>query len=326
MSLRHRAGAAIYDWPAYARAMRRGEWTLLHNRREHITSDGRGVRCDWRFTSDLHIANVFPRLGERAMRAALSQWPIVMRDEPENASATPDVSFVIGHRGGERLPHLLATLRSIAGQCDVSVECIVVEQAARPAIESRLPSWVRYIFTECHTAYNRAATLNAGADAARGEILVLHDNDMLAPSRYAAEVLARARDGWDFIDLKRFIFYLGIGATAHFFEHGELLMRPSTVTQNLQGASIAASRRGYAAIGGFDEEFVGWGGEDNDFWDRAATTAKVYQFGYLPFVHLYHAPQPGKLQGDAAPAVKRYRELETVPAAERIRRLRERQP
>src|SRR2546430_11025933 len=63
MSLRHRIGALLYDWPRYRRAMRGGRWALMHNRNERVSTDGRGVRCEWRFTSDLHIAKVFPTLG-----------------------------------------------------------------------------------------------------------------------------------------------------------------------------------------------------------------------------------------------------------------------
>src|SRR5213593_3699397 len=113
MTLRHRLGALIYDWPRYRRAMRGGRWELMHNRDERISTDGRGVKCEWRFTSDLHIAKVFPSLGAKLMAAAFAQWPVVMADAPESVSDSPAVSFVIGHRGVERLPQLLTTLRSI---------------------------------------------------------------------------------------------------------------------------------------------------------------------------------------------------------------------
>lgn len=312
MSFRQRIGALIYDWPRYRRAMRSGRWELMHNRNERISTDDRGVRCEWRFTSDLHIANVYPSLGRKLMDAAFAQWPVVMADAPAAFNEAPEVSFIIGHRGLGRLPQLLTTLRSIAGQRGVAFECIVVEQAAAPEAKDRIPAWCRYLFSECRTDYNRAAAFNAGVRAARGTFVILHDNDIVVPARYAAEVIARGAEGFDFMDLKRFIFNLDT--------NGKL----ATIMQNAQGGSIAARRDAYVAIGGFDEEFVGWGGEDNDFWDRAETTGSTFRFGYLPVMHLHHPPQAGKAAGDAAPAVRRYRELEQVAPEERIRRLRER--
>ncbi|HXH40006.1 MAG TPA: galactosyltransferase-related protein, partial [Thermoanaerobaculia bacterium] len=97
--------------------------------------------------------------------------------------------------------------------------------------------------------------------------------------------------------------------------------RSEEVIQNLHGGSVAITRGAYAAIGGFDEDFVGWGGEDNDFWERAETL-RATRFGYLPIVHLWHAPQPEKLQAADAPGVQRYVELARVPVQERIARLK----
>jgi len=306
-SLRHVAGALVYDLPRYLGS----NWRDMRNRNERVTTDGRGVRCEWEFTSELHIANVFPSLGARLRKRAFAEWPIALREAPPE-TAQPDVSFVIGHRGLTRLPHLLATLRSIAGQSGASIECVVVEQSVEREIESRIPSWVRYVHTPVRAGYdyNRAWTLNAGVAVARGRVVILHDNDILVPARYAAEALARVDDGFDFLDLKRFTFYLG-----------ETDAQPMTVIQNLQGASIAAARDAYLVIGGFDEEFVGWGGEDNEFWERARAAGKTYQFGYLPMLHQWHAPQKGKLQGASAPALQRYHELRAIAPEERIRRL-----
>src|SRR5947199_1494706 len=126
MGLRRRLGALIYDWPRYRRALRGGHWELMHNRGERVSTDGRGVKCEWRFTSDLHIANVYPSLGAKLMAAAFRQWPIVLSDLCSAAAlqSAPRLSFVVGHRGLDRLPHLLTTLRSIAGQRGVAMECI----------------------------------------------------------------------------------------------------------------------------------------------------------------------------------------------------------
>lgn len=326
MSLKVKLGALLYDVPRLVRTTRRPRgWVAMRNRNERLTLDDRGARCQWQYTSELHIANVFPRAGARLMAKAFADWPIVLRDAPVSAGK-PEVSFVIGHRGLARLPHLLATLRSIAGQRNAPVECVVIEQSERREIEAALPPWVRYVHTPTsEVAYNRSWTLNEGARAASGQVLILHDNDMICPADYASETLARAREGSSFLQLKRFTFYLDEFETNRVFATGEVRTDlPSTVVQNLHGASIAVTRDAYFEIGGFDESFVGWGGEDNEFWDRAETTGRVYGFGYLPFLHLWHAPQPAKQLGNDAPAVRRWHELQNVPAAERIRRLRER--
>lgn len=311
--LRQRLGALIYDWPLYRDVRRSGRWELMRNRNERIATDGRGVRCDWVFTSDLHIAKVFPSTGAALMRMAFAEWPVATRDAPERTEE-PLVSFIIGHRGVSRLPHLLATLQGIAGQADVSIECIVVEQDRERVVESQLPEWVRYVFTPCETDYNRSAAFNAGVEVARGELVVLHDNDIVVPSAYAREVVARAREGFEFLNLKRFLFHLD----------GPADRMPTSVMQNAVGGSVAVTRRAYIEIGGFDEEFVGWGGEDNDFWDRVHARGNAYEFGYLPMIHLYHQAQKGKAEASAGGMRRYHDEIRAIPPEERIRRLRAR--
>lgn len=332
MSLRTRIGALLRDWPRFELELHgwgpyrhlASPWIAVRNRNERLDIDGRGARCEWRFTSDLHIGKVFPGTAVRLMRRALSDWPIVLQDAPRTAEK-PEVSFVIGHRGLSRVPHLLATLRSIAGQRDAVVECIVVEQSREREIESSLPGWVRYIHTPIPSsdyAYNRSWALNVGARQARGMVLVLHDNDMLCPAGYAAESLKLVSAGSSFLELKRFIFYLSETDTLEFLATGTLATRVCTAVQNAQGGSVAASREAFLAIGGYDESFVGWGGEDNEFWERAETGGRTYTFGYLPFVHLWHEPQGGKADRSAAPGVQRYYALAAVPPQQRIECLR----
>ncbi len=328
-SFRHKLGAIVYDWPRFLVAIRRdGGWPKFRNRYERITIDPRsgGVRCEWRFTSDLHLPKVFPRAGNQLMHAALGQWPIELRETPRT-SGEPLATFVIGHRGESRLPLLLTTLRSIAAQ-DIAVECIVVEQSAQQVAAGHLPKWVRYLYTPISSdelPYNRSSTLNAGAKAARTQLLILHDNDFLVPVSYASELVTRHKEGWEFIDLKRFMFYLTQEASARAIQSMriELPLDVEYITQNLcAGGSVAADRDAYFAIGGFDESFVGWGGEDNDFWERASTR-RVFSFAYLPLLHLWHSPQREKLDAEAAAGRVRFRELEKTSPLERIKALKQ---
>lgn len=313
-SLREKAGVLLYDWLPFERHLRRN-WSLIRNRHERIDADASGVRCEWRWTSDLHAAHVFPALGRRLMRRAFEAFPIALADELADVPS-PRVSFIIGHRGMERLPHLQATLRSIAGQAGTPIECIVVEQSRHPEVRTHLPAGVRYVHmsTSASDPYCRSSAFNAGARHARGTVLILHDNDIVVPQRYAAAASEAIAAGCDFANVMRFLFYLG-GTEVRFD------LPPERVVQNTQGGSIIARRDAYFDIGGYDENFVGWGGEDNDFWDRASTR-RMQRHTFLPMLHLRHPPQPEKSLGDAAPAIARYREIEKIPPEERIARLK----
>lgn len=325
-SLRQRLGALAIDWPRYERAIH-GAWERIHNRDERllVAPQGRGVACQWQWTSDLHVTRVFPRLGIRLMRRALAEWPIAFADSPVEHHDAPDVSFVIGHRGHERVPQLLATLGTLAAQQGVGCECVVVEQSVKPEVRERLPAWVRYVHTPLPVVdlpYCRSWALNVGARIATGRLVVFHDNDMLVPERYALELWQRHRAGFEVVNLKRFIFYL---SQAHSQEiqaarRVTTSRAPEATVQNLEaGGSIAVDRDAFLALGGYDEAFVGWGGEDNEFYERAVTR-KTWPFAYLPIVHLWHAPQPRK-EDPSNPTARQRAERSALPPQRRIAEL-----
>jgi hypothetical protein len=328
--VKQKLGAIAYDLPRFLWSMRPSSgqpWVYMHNRDERLTSapQGFGARCNWQWTSDLHIARVFPALGQRLMNRALEKWPIELRAAPAENPDAVEVSFVIGHRGLQRLPHLLLTLQSIAAQRGVGFECLVVEQSALPEVERHLPSWVQYIHTPLPKAdipYCRSWAFNVGARIARGNVLVMHDNDMLVPVDYSAQLLAMVRDGYEVANLKRFIFYLTkADSTAVLAGEGSLFRsRPESVVQNLEGGgSFGITREAYFAIGGFDESFVGWGGEDNEFWERAQTR-RTWPYGYLPLIHIWHDPQPGKTDSQRSTATL-FEARSAILPAERIAEL-----
>ncbi len=276
---------------------------------------------------------MFPWTGRRLLAAALRENPIRFTDAPSSISEkpfTPEVSFIIGHRGLDRLPHLLLTLRSIAAQQTVPFECLVVEQDHEPLIRDHLPPWVQYFHApppEAKVSYNRSLAFNEGAARARGHLLIFHDNDLLVPARYAEEALGFAQSGVEVIQMKRFIFYrssLDEGTENPLVPGGQWSV--DLVLENaLAGGSIAITQKAFTAIGGFDEEFVGWGGEDNEFWDRCLTR-EVWPFGFLPLVHLWHAPQDGKraANGMGAQTADLTLRRRAIPPAERIAELKAR--
>ena len=334
-SLRSKVGTMLFDRPRCAWVLQfprlarwlGSSWIDFHNRREQLlySPDARGVVCDWQWSSDLTVSQVFPGIANRLLKAALAEWPIQPVDQlPVQPEQGPLVSFIIGHRGLDRLPHLLATLRSILGQSGIRLECIVVEQACETVLGGRLPAGVRHIHLQPPTAdlpYSRSWTFNVGARAARGDILVFHDNDLLVPADYGKQIVEILARGYQVARLHRFVFYLTAADTADYFANerlGRLQPNRSSAGRTGEGGTLAVERKTYFELGGHDEAFLGWGGEDNEFFDRLRTV-RLYDHAYLPFVHLHHGPQPGK---HAANANTSYFEARMrIPALQRIAEL-----
>ena len=331
-AMREWAGVVFFDLWRYARAISAdgNEWMSLCNRIErlHRQEGQKGYVCDWRWSSDLHAPKVFPALGKRLLSKALKSFSFCGSGEAtQSQDADPQIAFVIGHRGCERLPLLQMTLNSIKAQERASVECIVVEESTAPEVQEQLPAWVRYVHLPTaneEQPFNRSRVLNAGVQVSHAPLVVLHDNDMVCPSIYARELLSLSQQGAQVINLKRYIFYLRTRHTWRALETGrfDAHCTPEYIVQNLTGgASLAITKKAFSAIGGMDEDFVGWGGEDVDFWNRAQTL-RVHNATYLPFLHLWHTPQHEKSPEKDAPAMQRLRSVSQMSIEERIRHLR----
>ena len=329
LKLKEFIGVLVFDVHRYLSLLcSTGGWHHICNRREVVSLNlnGPGVLCHWKWSSILHAPTVLPFLGKWLMMRALSEYSVKLSGESSVCfSGVPEVSFIVGHRGQNRLPQLLFILNSIAGQIGINVECIVVEQDYCENIRDRLPTWVKYVFDQSNCdSYNRARAFNRGAEIASGTLLIFHDNDLVAPSSYAKEAFKEFCDGFQVIDLKRMIFYLREEVTSKILSCGYLNFKntPGSIVQNARpGGSLAVCRNTFFDLGCYDEAFHGWGGEDVEFWERAQT-AIVNQYTYIPFVHLWHEDQPEKNHQKDSDAMMRWERLSRMDVYKRIDRLK----
>ncbi|MDZ7371874.1 MAG: galactosyltransferase-related protein, partial [candidate division KSB1 bacterium] len=66
----------------------------------------------------------------------------------------------------------------------------------------------------------------------------------------------------------------------------------SRIGPKLRGGLVLINREDYIRVNGFDEQYIGWGNEDDDLGHRLHEAGVI---GYNPFVkefplHLYHPP------------------------------------
>lgn len=336
--IRTTAAAYLLDAPRYGFVLRTPglasclgkTWVDLHNRGDHLerAPNQRGVLLrNHPWSRALFYCQAYPQVGQLLLKRALNDWPIQLADKPAwSLQSEPDITFIIGHRGTSRVPHLQATLASIAAQSEVTCECLVVEQSTTAELKDVLPRWVRHLHTpppRPDMPYSRSWAFNVGARSARSQYLVFHDNDISVPARYAADLLRVFRQGFQAARLLRYLFYLSEAHTADVFTRNWIRANhsPLSVIQNCQGGTIAVERSVYFDIGGHDESFIGWGGEDNELFDRLSTH-RLHDHAYLPFVHLHHASQPGT--GLDRPNNEYFDTRMALPACQRISELRQR--
>lgn len=298
--LRRAVGAAVLDIPQLLVALGKDEWPRIVNRRDEtsVMQAPLAVRVLSDTTSSLHASDVFPRLGRTILRAAIRHWRFTLAEDVR-FSDHPDISFIIPCRGVQRRPQLEAVIRSIAALGD-GVECIVVEQDQIPRLQE-LPGNTRYLHVphpQGDDRWHKCLAHNEGARQARGRILVFHDGDLLVPERYAMELRRLLiEEKLDVAFPQRFLFYLdkssSQGIQGSLGTDALANVVPEHVKQNWVGGTAAVRADVFREIGGYDERFVGWTGEDREFFDRCQAFRGFFH-GYVPFVHLWHPSQQGK--------------------------------
>lgn len=297
-------------------------WLDLKNRHELISTDtvSKGRICHWKDSSPLTVARIFPHVGARILHESLRRWPVSLNPDSgfQTSPSAPDVSFVIGVRGTRRLDQFRTVIRSISNQRGVSIEIIVVEQSVTRDFESVVPTHARYVHTPLphpQLPFNRSWALNVGANVASGRIVVLHDADMVVPAGFAAAIHETIQGSVEALRLPRFIFYLDRPSSELVQQTGRFngVRQVDRIVQN-NPTPMAITREAYRRIGGHDESFYGWGGEDNEFLDRVRTL-NLSEGAFLPVFHLWHEEAPNR-SGDRNAA--HLQKCLSTPAAQRI--------
>ncbi|GHC05628.1 glycosyltransferase family 2 protein [Thermomonas carbonis] len=331
-SLRERAGCWLYErWqaelvlraPGLARTLGLA-WQDVHNRSERLQLDPitGGRVCEWQDSSRLTVARIFPDVGTRLLRHALQEWPVRFAGaDHATAPGAPDISILIPIAGQSRMAQFRLALATARAQIGVNTEVVVVEQWPDATLRYSLPSDVRYLHQIAAEGaqFNKSKALNAGARAASGRNLIILDADYVLPERFAAEC-AYALENVDAVRSARWIFYLDRTSSERLATTYDCLTNGGTEAIVSNNPTPLALRRSvYWEIGGHDEAYEGWGGEDTEFLDRLRIRP-ISEGGWMPVLHAWHAPAPKKADGDRNRML--HEERMAIPVEVRIARLR----
>jgi GT2 family glycosyltransferase len=206
------------------------------------------------------------------------------------ASVVPCISCVIPFRDIGRKDCIFTVLNNIRSQCFPDIEIIMTEEDVTSKIDDLECLPAKHIFTAGRSgaAFNKSRAWNAGVAICEHEMLVLHDADTLVPRSYFKSVATELSEV-ESCHLCKNIYYINTADTNIINTSGSVNQpRYDYMVDYFEGGTIACSREVYWKIGGFVEEYVGYGVEDNDFYARLSKTTIWHENRYYNLLHLHH--------------------------------------
>ncbi|MGI5530385.1 glycosyltransferase family 2 protein [Streptomyces syringium] len=234
---------------------------------------------------------------------------------PGTASGPAVVHIVIPFRdrdaGGLRTRNLLACLRALADQGPGPAHHVtVVETDDRPRSRARLEPLVdRYVFAENPGLFNKSWAVNVGARTVPDSVpyLCVLDADILVDRSFVRRNVDRIATGAHGTHLPfRWSLSLDEPSSLRAIHARTAAGLPDVPESTLRGLLLREPPGGcvwvrtevFHGVGGFDERYEGWGGEDDDVIARLTAAAGVVRFED-PLLHLNH-PRP-RMTRDGVP-------------------------
>lgn len=164
-------------------------------------------------------------------------------------------------------------------------------------LQQHHPQWEIHEGASPDGPFNRSAAVNLAArDAGDWQVAVIADADTIVPPRQLEQAVTTAATGGRLVAAFTNVVELAQGCAEQLLDTGDLSLNTLAFEQirtdaiATQSSALAISRALWDRIDGFDEKFVGWGGEDNAFWKAAEIYGGTPQRVEGSAFHLWHEP------------------------------------
>lgn len=175
-------------------------------------------------------------------------------------------SFIIGYRHSpDRLNTLKRVIDWLVGFGGVQI--IIVEQDTHSKLDALTLKGIKHIFTKSNMPYNRSWAFNVGLKYANTDVIVFGDSDLILEPQDLINSL-RLIEKYDCVSPYNVVLDLTQQESGLSIEDIKKIQRPGrgeTDNQkiNLCGGIVIYKKEAIYKIGGWCEDFIGWGGEDN---------------------------------------------------------------
>jgi hypothetical protein len=168
--------------------------------------------------------------------------------------------------------------------------------------------------------FSQAAARNQGVRRTEGDVILIVDADSFTAVGNAAQAVQLAGESDGLVFASDRDLFLAKTATEYFYDGRLDILGDLTRTGRVErlgvyslemeawggpGGVIAFSRATFDAVGGYDEAFQGWGGEDTGFWNACQTLVAPERRLPGDRIHLWHPRDPDSYPPAATPNFER---------------------
>ena len=195
-------------------------------------------------------------------------------------------TLIIGYR--HRLDRIVNLKRVIDWALGFgSIEIIVVEQDSKRKLPPHSLKGFRYIFTESNLPFNRSWAFNVGLKYATTNAIVFMDSDIVMDPNEFIDSL-RKLEQYECVNPAKNIIYLNQSETNMNFDQWRNIIRSNDLNEDSLCRGIVMFRKdSIQKIGGWSEDFIGWGGEDEHQNFKVKNLLTYFECDYRCY-HLYH--------------------------------------
>lgn len=243
--------------------------------------------------------------------------------KPSDSTVVDAISIIVPYRELERNVSLNTVLSNLKALRVPEVEILLIEQDSSSRVNVvELDRIIHHLVPSGDKPlFNKSLAFNKGVQLASHSKILMHDADILACTTYGQDIADKFKSHGAF-HIGHIVLYANQNGTDEINSLQKVKHVPcDRIVGYFEGGSLASTKAIYWSVGGFNEDFYGYGCEDCDFFARLASVPSFCNDRTHKFLHLWHPRAQNWCEHhDTNRALER--KLCTLPIAERIKMLR----
>ena len=197
----------------------------------------------------------------------------------------PEINYIIPMRiTPDRINAVKSSINCIKNQQFPAINIILVEQGPEQILPESL-----FIYSE--DQFNKSQAFNYAVQQS-SEYMVLYDADMLVNSDYTSKIYNILLN-YEACHIGSRVLYMDQNNSEMFMHNNNPKVHIDYIVNYYEGGSLGIRKSVYEKIGGFNEDFVGYGVEDCEFYERIKQLSTFYGIRTEDLVHLWHGRTEG---------------------------------